>query len=82
MRLNRQNLTFLLLAGSIIVSTEGCMVGPDYQRPDVIEPDAWHAKLVDSMSTDEDGPGAWWNDFDDAVLVELLRRAGENNRTM
>ncbi|MCH2144005.1 MAG: efflux transporter outer membrane subunit [Phycisphaerales bacterium] len=85
MRLNRQNLTFLLLAGSILVSTEGCMVGPDYQRPDVIEPDAWHAKLVDSMSTDEDGPGAWWNDFDDAVLVELLRRAGENNldlRTM
>jgi multidrug efflux system outer membrane protein len=85
MPLTRQTFMTFLLVGSTLAAIQGCMVGPDYQAPDVLEPDAWHAKLVGAMKQDEAGPGAWWEGFDDPVLVELIQRAGANNldlRTM
>jgi multidrug efflux system outer membrane protein len=64
---------------------EGCMIGPDFQQPEMIKPDAWHAKLVGDMEISQDGPGRWWETFNDPVLVELIDRTSRNNldlRTM
>lgn len=55
------------------------MVGPDYQPPDVSTPDVWHATLMDDMKVSDDGVGAWWEDFDDPILVELISRTDRNN---
>lgn len=63
----------------VLIGVAGCMVGPDYQSPDLVGPDAWHARVVADMEIDRDGPGAWWESFDDPVLVELIERAGRNN---
>lgn len=68
-----------------MIGLDGCMVGPDYERPDFIVPDAWHAQVLEDMKTTEEGPGKWWASFDDPVLVELIERTDRNNldlRTM
>jgi multidrug efflux system outer membrane protein len=56
-----------------------CMVGPDYHRPDVPVPSAWR------MSTTEAGEitnVAWWEQFQDPVLTNLVRTALENNKDL
>jgi len=69
----------LPLAGVAISLSQGCMVGPDYRPPELETPDAWHSTLMEGMDIAEDGVGAWWHDFDDPVLVELIRRTDRNN---
>lgn len=70
---------------SAVLCIDGCMVGPDYERPDLVKPDAWHADLVEGIEVSEEGPGQWWASFNDPVLVELIERTDRNNldlRTM
>ena len=57
----------------------GCMVGPDPTPPDLVLPDSWHAELVDGLERGSDGPGAWWNSFEDPVLSELITMAEDRN---
>jgi outer membrane protein, multidrug efflux system len=47
----------------------GCMVGPDYRRPAVDTPQSWRfeeKEARDMVNT------AWWEQFDDPVLNELI----------
>ena len=55
------------------------MVGPDPTPPTLIVPDAWHMELVDGLEQGTDGPGAWWQSFDDPVLSELIAIAEARN---
>ncbi len=55
-----QALVMALLATSL----GGCMVGPDYQRPDTPVPAAWKQAPVATASL----PDAWWNLFGDDEL--------------
>ena len=75
----------MVLSTLLVVSLHGCMVGPDYERPDLVTPDRWHSQLVEGMEQSEDGPGLWWQEFDDPILDILIHRAQANNldlRTM
>ncbi len=56
----------------------GCMVGPDYQRPDVAMPERWSepSRPAPSAAT---GSTPWWQDGGDAELGSLIERALKNN---
>ena len=56
-----------------------CMVGPDYERPDIPLPDAWHQELEKGLQTKEAALHTWWTVFKDATLEELIQKAGQEN---
>ncbi|MCP4453586.1 MAG: efflux transporter outer membrane subunit [Planctomycetes bacterium] len=67
----------LLLLG-VIACLSGCMVGPDYTRPDTVVNDvdrfAWlPADWDDVNQTERLGP--WWKEFNDPVLDDLVDQA-------
>jgi NodT family efflux transporter outer membrane factor (OMF) lipoprotein len=75
-----------LVATLFAVAASGCMVGPDYVRPDQPAPPAWGELAPPAPGRSDavaDGiPTAWWSTFDDALLVSLVRRTVESNLTL
>src|SRR5512134_1207278 len=65
----------------------GCMVGPNYQRPDTPVPDRWAeatsqpATQPATQPTDED-LGTWWTTLNDPMLDSLIERAIESNLSL
>jgi multidrug efflux system outer membrane protein len=55
----------------------GCLMGPDYQRPRIDAPDAF---LYEPQATAAVANVAWWNEFDDPVIEQLITEALANNR--
>jgi len=73
--------TLLLIAASLLV---GCTVGPNYRRPVVPVPNAYHGP--DDNPQDQAQAQAasfadlpWWQVFQDSVLQDLIRRALKQN---
>jgi len=54
----------------------GCMVGPNYQRPAVETPPSWR---VTSAGARNVADTAWWGQFNDPVLDNLVREALQEN---
>src|SRR5712692_1525775 len=65
----------VLLAASL----SGCMVGPDYRRPDIEAPAAWS---VDKAEAGEISNLAWWEQFQDPALSALVDQALHNNKDL
>jgi len=64
-----------VVSASLIV-TSGCTLGPSYERPDIETPEAFRyepAVVGDTANT------AWWTQFGDPVLDELIGTALINN---
>jgi multidrug efflux system outer membrane protein len=61
-----------LLAALLALVVGGCMVGPDYVRPTIDTPTAW--RLSDQDARDLANT-AWWEQFGDPVLNELVSAA-------
>src|SRR5436190_14034373 len=67
----------------------GCMVGPDYHRPNVNTPDSWVGATTrpttqpttrTSITIQEPGDlREWWKAFNDRTLDSLVTRAIESN---
>jgi NodT family efflux transporter outer membrane factor (OMF) lipoprotein len=79
------NTTRTLLAVSLVaLTTSGCMVGPDYQRPQVAVPATWHELPGWTQAQpDAAGPkGDWWTAFDDPLLNELEPQVAVSNQTV
>ncbi len=55
----------------------GCMVGPNYQRPQVDTPQSW--RFEDKEAKDVANT-AWWQQFDDPVLNDLIHIALQENK--
>jgi outer membrane protein, multidrug efflux system len=51
----------------------GCMLGPDYRRPVVAEPDTFRGQAVAEAASLADAP--WWDVFQDPILTDLIREA-------
>lgn len=69
------------LKGSLIgaccsVLLVGCTLGPDYQRPDVVVPDAWRVNYSDAAELAND---SWWKKFNDPELDSLISMALKEN---
>ncbi|HEY1461432.1 MAG TPA: efflux transporter outer membrane subunit [Casimicrobiaceae bacterium] len=56
-----------------------CMVGPDYRRPDVDVPATWR---LGDVETGEISNIAWWDQFQDPVLSDLVRTALASNKDL
>jgi NodT family efflux transporter outer membrane factor (OMF) lipoprotein len=72
------------LAISLSVMLSGCMVGPDYHRPDLSTPTqykelpGWTAV----MPADDVAKGNWWTAFNDPLLNELEPQVAVSNQTV
>jgi multidrug efflux system outer membrane protein len=66
-----------LLCVAIPVLLEGCMLGPNYERPVVEAPSMW--RFEDSQARDVANT-AWWEQLQDEVLNELIRTALAENK--
>lgn len=71
-----------------LVYAAGCMVGPNYRRPDVVTPPSWGelaptAPPAGRSDAIADGnPTAWWTTFDDELLTSLIVRTVQSNLTL
>jgi multidrug efflux system outer membrane protein len=63
----------------VIVLLAGCMVGPDYHRPDVVVPAEWRTGSEQRNSLADLG---WWEVFNDPILQEQIRSAFDANRDL
>jgi multidrug efflux system outer membrane protein len=54
----------------------GCAVGPDYRRPAIDIPGAWR---LEEKGVSDLANTAWWGQFGDPVLDELIRTALKEN---
>ena len=55
------------------------MVGPDYRRPEVEVPAAWRLGATEAFRISNI---AWWDQFQDPVLSDLVRTALANNKDL
>ncbi|WP_436228029.1 efflux transporter outer membrane subunit [Caballeronia sp. LjRoot29] len=72
------------LAAAAALLLGGCMVGPDYHRPQVSVP-ATFRELPGwtQAAPNADGPkGAWWTGFNDPLLDELEPQVAVSNQTV
>jgi multidrug efflux system outer membrane protein len=61
----------------VFIVLAGCMVGPDYRRPSVDVPQGW--RFEDKEAKDLANT-AWWQQFNDPVLNELIQIALQENK--
>jgi multidrug efflux system outer membrane protein len=66
----------IVLAVSMLA---GCMVGPDYVKPEVDTPKAFIYEVKDAADTVNT---AWWKQFNDPVLDALIAEALANNQNV
>jgi len=58
----------------------GCMLGPDYQRPQTVLPTAYADAATVSAGTASTAMGAdWWRLYDDPILNDLVATAISEN---
>jgi multidrug efflux system outer membrane protein len=68
-----------LLVSLVALLVGGCMVGPDYVRPPVDAPAAWR---LSEPEVKELANTAWWEQFGDPVLNELVATALRENKDL
>jgi multidrug efflux system outer membrane protein len=68
-------------SGALLLTAalSACMVGPDYRRPDIDVPAAWRLGPTEAA---EISNIAWWDQFDDPILSNLVRTALANNKDL
>ncbi|MEA5113650.1 MAG: efflux transporter outer membrane subunit [Geobacteraceae bacterium] len=70
-----RRLVFFALAANLA----GCMLGPDYRRPELDVPQAYRYEIADAQKT---ANTAWWRQFGDPVLDDLIARALVGNKNI
>jgi outer membrane protein, multidrug efflux system len=63
----------------VAVVLTGCMVGPNYQRPSVDIPQTWR---FEDKEAKEVANTAWWEQFNDPALNELIEIALKENKDL
>jgi NodT family efflux transporter outer membrane factor (OMF) lipoprotein len=71
----------LVLCGALL---SACAVGPDYQRPEVVEPAQFKEAQGWRQATPSDSlaRGAWWELYGDRQLNDLVLRLNSSNQTV
>jgi len=66
----------MMILSVIALALGGCAVGPNYVRPAVDTPPSW--RMTDAEAKDV-ADTAWWGQFDDPVLDNLIHSALQEN---
>ena len=77
--MNASRVRTCVLALLLAMPLSACMVGPDYRRPEVDVPVAWR---LGPTEAGEISNIAWWDQFQDPVLSNLVRTALANNKDL
>ena len=64
---------------ALLLTLSACTVGPDYRRPSVDTPAAWRLGATEAV---EISNIAWWDQFQDPVLSNLVRVSLEKNKDL
>ena len=64
---------------AIAIAASGCVVGPDYKRPPVVQPDVYRGGDEAQASPASIADEKWWDIFADEALQTLIRAALEHN---
>jgi NodT family efflux transporter outer membrane factor (OMF) lipoprotein len=79
-RVSSRLVTCLALASAVPIG--GCLLGPNYQRPPMLEAAAWHESLGSSLSpapAERAELATWWTVLGDPLLTELVSRSLAGN---
>ena len=68
--------TLAAVSAAVWVALAGCTVGPDFVRPEMQSPAAWR---IDYPMAAEVANTAWWEQFGDPVLNQLIETALRDN---
>jgi outer membrane protein, multidrug efflux system len=63
----------------LLALLSGCMMGPNYERPEVTAPDSWHPDVEKKTEAEPIAIDEWWTVFDDSILADLMHQAATNN---
>ena len=77
--LNASNMRNSAAAVLLAVPLSACMVGPDYRRPEVDVPASWRLGATEAQQISNI---AWWDQFQDPVLSNLVRTALARNKDL
>jgi len=56
-----------------------CVVGPDYERPEVVSPESWRVTYTAASDVSNT---RWWQQFNDPVLNQLIETALVENKDL
>ncbi|MGA7780105.1 MAG: efflux transporter outer membrane subunit [Paraburkholderia sp.] len=65
-----------LVAALLLLTLNGCLLGPDYTRPNVDVPATFRFSIQETTDT---ANTAWWEQFEDPVLNDLIAAALADN---
>ena len=76
--------TTVIMVFLTIVFSSGCApVGPNYQKPEMKTPDAWHEAISREMAKQSGATlQTWWKIFDDPILNDLIEKARQSNLSL
>ena len=60
----------------VLLLSAGCAIGPNYRKPEIESPPVW---MVDMQKAQDTANTAWWEQFNDPVLNELIGTALREN---
>jgi outer membrane protein, multidrug efflux system len=63
----------------LVLVSVSCLVGPNYERPQVVAPPAFLYEAADAQATADT---AWWKAFNDPVLDDLVAEAVAGNKNI
>ena len=75
----RERMRNVIVSFLIILGLFGCTIGPNYQRPSVETPPSWR---FEEKEAKEVANTAWWEQFDDPVLNEVIQTALKENKDL
>ena len=67
----------IIISSLLIFFLSGCLIGPNYRQPTVETPSSWRFEEKEARDV---GNTAWWKQFDDPVLNELIQTAMKENK--
>jgi len=70
---------YLLLSALLGLVASGCVVGPEYHRPETAVPPHWSEPLAGGETNAPAALAEWWKSFHDPELDSLVQRAVESN---
>ena len=75
----RRLITFSLYVILLVSFISGCAIGPNYRRPQVTSPASWR---VEEQEARDLANTAWWGQFNDPVLADLIQSALRENKDL
>ncbi|SEJ99280.1 efflux transporter outer membrane subunit [Paraburkholderia tropica] len=81
----RNSLCMTLAVGVALLALQGCTVGPDYRRPDVVTPVAFKEApkgWKSATPADAAARGDWWSVYHDPVLDSLVPQVAISNQNL